>query len=155
MTQVARLLLAAALGGALCAGSVCAQDKAKGKPAAGRSAKAAAQPKTAPQPKAAQPKRGKSKRAEEPARAARALAHAPEAAHAPPPMAADDEGDVRKEGATEIKTLEFTGLDIEGQLKTPQMLYFLNRLRAEFARPELPHRSFIPELSRSSKEKEL
>ena len=70
-------------------------------------------------------------------------------------MASEDEGDVRKEGATEIKTLEFSGLDIEGQLKTPQMLYFLNRLRAEFDRPELPHRSFMPELSRSSKEKEL
>jgi hypothetical protein len=61
--------------------------------------------------------------------------------------------DVRKEGDTEIKVMEFSGLDIEGQLKTPQMLYFLNRLRAEFGRPDLPHRSFIPELQRATKEK--
>jgi hypothetical protein len=59
---------------------------------------------------------------------------------------------VRKEGDSEIKTVEFSGLDIEGQLKTPQMLYFLNRLRAEFDRPELPHRSFMPELQRGTKE---
>lgn len=85
------------------------------------------------------------------------------AAPAPPPpsaaahaaRAADDEADVHKEGGTEVKTLEFTGLDIEGQLKTPQMLYFLNRLRAEFDRPRLPHRSFMPELSRSTQEKDF
>jgi hypothetical protein len=61
--------------------------------------------------------------------------------------------DVRKEGDSEVKVMEFSGLDIEGQLKTPQMLYFLNRLRAEFGRPDLPHRSFMPELSRATKEK--
>jgi len=49
--------------------------------------------------------------------------------------------------------MEFRGLDIEGQLKTPQMLYFLNRMRAEFGRPRLPHRSFMPELSRSAEER--
>lgn len=65
------------------------------------------------------------------------------------------EEQVRKEGDTEVKTVEFTGLDIEGQLKTPQLLYFLTRLRAEFDRPRLPHRSFMPELSRSSGEKAL
>ena len=42
---------------------------------------------------------------------------------------------------------------IEGQLRTPQMLYFLNRMRAEFGRPRLPHRSFMPELSRSAQER--
>jgi hypothetical protein len=68
---------------------------------------------------------------------------------------ASDEGQVRKEGDTEVKTLEFTGLDIEGQLKTPQLLYFLTRLRAEFDRPRLPHRSFMPELSRTPGEKSL
>jgi hypothetical protein len=63
--------------------------------------------------------------------------------------------EVRKEGDTEVKTVEFTGLDIEGQLKTPQLLYFLTRLRAEFDRPRLPHRSFMPELSRTTGEKSL
>lgn len=65
------------------------------------------------------------------------------------------EEQVRKEGETEVKTVEFTGLDIEGQLKTPQLLYFLTRLRAEFDRPRLPHRSFMPELSRTTGEKAL
>jgi hypothetical protein len=78
------------------------------------------------------------------------------AAHSPSEdaaaLAADADERVRKEGAEEIKTVEFGGLDIEGQLKTPQMLYFLNRLRAEFSRPELPHRSFMPELQRGTQE---
>ena len=125
-----------------------AQDKSKGK--AGSAKQQASPPKAAP----VKQKR-KLKKAEEPKGAGQRNALATGAAPPPPPMAADDEGDVRKEGATDIKTLEFTGLDIEGQLKTPQMLYFLNRLRAEFDRPELPHRSFMPELSRSSKEKDL
>lgn len=63
--------------------------------------------------------------------------------------------DVRKEGDTEVKTMEFSGLDIEGQLKSPQMLYFLKRLRAEFEHPRLPHRSFMPELARSTKESDF
>lgn len=60
---------------------------------------------------------------------------------------------VHTEGDTQVKVMEFRGLDIEGQLKTPQMLYFLNRMRAEFGRPRLPHRSFMPELSRSTQER--
>lgn len=79
----------------------------------------------------------------------------PAAAGAPALLAADDAADVKKEGGTEVKVLEFNGLDIEGQLKTPQMLYFLNRLRAEFGRPRLPHRSFMPELQRATREREF
>ena len=141
MKLVVRVMAWAALALLLMAAPADAQAKDKGK---GKAANAAPAPKPA---KAAPVKRSKGKKAEEPVKAARA--------EAPPPMAADDDGDVRKEGGTDVKAVEFTGLDIEGQLKTPQMLYFLNRLRAEFARPELPHRSFIPELSRSSKEKDL
>jgi hypothetical protein len=66
--------------------------------------------------------------------------------------AVDTTGEVRDEGDTQVKVMEFSGLDIEGQLKTPQMLYFLNRLRAEFGRPRLPHRSFMPELQRGTQE---
>ncbi|MCC6874954.1 MAG: hypothetical protein IT378_11670 [Sandaracinaceae bacterium] len=69
----------------------------------------------------------------------------------------EDEGDVdvqsdlRAEGASKIKTYRFSGLGLDANLKSPQLLYFLNRLRAEFDRPRLPHRSFIPELQRSTK----
>jgi hypothetical protein len=61
--------------------------------------------------------------------------------------------EVRQEKGEKVKAFQFSGLDIEGQLKSPQMLYFLNRLRAEFGRPRLPHRSFMPELQRSTKGK--
>lgn len=65
----------------------------------------------------------------------------------------DSTAEIRNEGDTQVKVMEFSGLDIEGQLKTPQMLYFLKRLRAEFGRPRLPHRSFMPELQRSTDSK--
>jgi hypothetical protein len=55
-----------------------------------------------------------------------------------------------KEGDTSVKVMSFTGLDIEGRLKSPQLLYFVNRVHAEFERPKLPHRSFMPELDRST-----
>jgi hypothetical protein len=81
--------------------------------------------------------------------------HAEAAAQVPaePPLTpSQSSADVRTEGDTQVKVMQFSGLDIEGQLKTPQMLYFLNRMRAEFGRPRLPHRSFMPELQRSTKE---
>jgi hypothetical protein len=110
------------------------KQKRTQKPPAAKSTESmlADKPKT-PQPTAAPPK---------------ASAHA---AHA----TIEDDADVRTEGDKSVKELEFTGLDIEGQLKTPQMLFFLNRLRAEFDRPRLPHRSFMPELRASREDKEL
>ncbi|MDB4985212.1 MAG: hypothetical protein JWN04_390 [Myxococcaceae bacterium] len=51
-----------------------------------------------------------------------------------------------KEGDTSVKMMEFTGLGIDGRLKSPQLVYFVQRVRAEFERPVLPHRSFMPEL---------
>ena len=65
----------------------------------------------------------------------------------------DVDSDVRTEGGEKVKVFRFTGLDLAGRLKSPQLLYFLNRMRAEFDRPRLPHRSFIPELQRSSRAK--
>jgi hypothetical protein len=61
--------------------------------------------------------------------------------------------EIHTEGDTQVKVMEFRGIDIEGQLKTPQMLYFLSRMRAEFGRPRLPHRSFMPELEHSAQER--
>jgi hypothetical protein len=65
----------------------------------------------------------------------------------------DVDSDVRTEGGEKVKVFRFTGLDLAGRLKSPQLLYFLNRMRAEFDRPRLPHRSFIPELQRSAQGK--
>jgi len=78
---------------------------------------------------------------------------APASAASPPAAAPAYDPNVRTEGDTQVKMMEFSGLDIEGQLRTPQMLYFLNRMRAEFGRPKLPHRSFMPELQRSTRGK--
>lgn len=66
---------------------------------------------------------------------------------------ADARSSIRQEGGSSVKVLEFTGLDVSGRLKSPQLLYFLNRVRAEFDRPRLPHRSFIGEMERSTHEK--
>jgi hypothetical protein len=52
-----------------------------------------------------------------------------------------------KEGDTSVKVMSFEGLGIEGRLKSPQLVYFVQRVQAEFARPVLPHRSFMPELN--------
>ena len=62
-------------------------------------------------------------------------------------------------GVVESKTLDggthvfkFTELDIEGRLKSPQLVYFLRRVRAEFAAGDLGHRSFMGEMSETRKE---
>jgi hypothetical protein len=62
-------------------------------------------------------------------------------------------------GVLESRTLDggtrvykFSELDIEGNLKSPQLVYFLRRVRAEFAAGDLGHRSFLREMSESRKE---
>jgi hypothetical protein len=65
----------------------------------------------------------------------------------------DAESSVVERGGEKVKAIRFTGLDVAGRLKSPQLLYFLNRLRAEFDRPRLPHRSFMPEMERSARSK--
>lgn len=55
------------------------------------------------------------------------------------------------EGGEKVKAIRFSGLDVAGRSKSPQLVYFLNRVRAEFDRPRLPHRSFLPEMERSTR----
>lgn len=64
--------------------------------------------------------------------------------------AAGARAQIVREGDTNVKVMEFTGLGIEGRLKSPQLLYFVQRVRAEFDRPVLAHRSFMPELQAST-----
>jgi hypothetical protein len=45
------------------------------------------------------------------------------------------------------KVFRFGEVDIEGRLKSPQLVYFLRRVRAEFAAEDLGHRTFMRELS--------
>lgn len=65
----------------------------------------------------------------------------PGAAEGPPPAGADvpSDGDVTR--------YTFTGLDIDGELRTPALLQFLARIGGEFETVGIPHRSFMPELS--------
>jgi hypothetical protein len=55
--------------------------------------------------------------------------------------------DVKEQGDGGVKTYKFGPQEVEGRLKSPQIVYFLRRVRAEFAAGELGHRSFMRELS--------
>ncbi len=46
-----------------------------------------------------------------------------------------------------VKTYTFGAQEVEGRLRSPQILYFLRRVRAEFEPEPLGHRSFLLELS--------
>ncbi len=83
---------------------------------------------------------------------------APTAAAVPASVAAAG-GSSSDAGVVEAKTLDggthvfkFSELDIEGRLKSPQLVYFLRRVRAEFAAGELGHRTFMREMSETRKE---
>ncbi|HVV88634.1 MAG TPA: hypothetical protein VHE35_36570 [Kofleriaceae bacterium] len=53
------------------------------------------------------------------------------------------------------KVFDFTGLDLAGRLRTPQLLYFLDRASEELERASLERRSFIPAMVRSIDENNL
>jgi hypothetical protein len=54
-----------------------------------------------------------------------------------------------KEDKEGVKTYKFETVEVEGRLKSPQVIYFLRRVRAEFEAGALGHRSFLGELSDS------
>jgi hypothetical protein len=58
---------------------------------------------------------------------------------------------------TKIKTKAYTfgAMDVEGKLKTPQLLYFLNRVKLELDMSAPDKRSFMKELERSADDKNL
>jgi phosphopantetheinyl transferase (holo-ACP synthase) len=131
-----------------------AAPKVKGKPAAA---------KPAAKPAAAKPKKGKEaekekeqekdKPDEQPTVAEDAKTAAKEeslkAAGTAAPKS-QSAGDVKvKEDKEGVKTYKFETVEVEGRLKSPQVIYFLRRVRAEFEAGALGHRSFLGELSDS------
>jgi hypothetical protein len=46
-------------------------------------------------------------------------------------------------------------MDVEGKLKTPQLLYFLNRVKLELEMSAPDHRSFMKELERTAEDSNL
>ena len=53
------------------------------------------------------------------------------------------------------KTYNFGAMDVEGKLKTPQLLYFLNRVKLELDMSAPDKRSFMKELEKSADDKNL
>jgi hypothetical protein len=52
-----------------------------------------------------------------------------------------------EEAKAGVKTYTFDAQEVEGRLRSPQILYFLRRVRAEFDPHPLGHRSFLLELA--------
>ncbi len=77
-------------------------------------------------------------------------------------VAADDArpaGEAAKAGGggknLKTKTYTFGAMDVEGKLKTPQLLYFLNRVKLELDMSAPDKRSFMKELAQSADDKSL
>lgn len=58
-------------------------------------------------------------------------------------------------GKVKTKTYTFGAMDVEGKLKTPQLLYFLNRVKLELDMSAPDKRSFMKELQESADDKNL
>jgi hypothetical protein len=99
-------------------------------------------------PAAAQPKkRGGDKTAPVTA------APAPTEKAAPAEPAPEGKSDKKREGKNQ--KFDFTGIDLNGRMRTPQLLYFLERANEELERASLEKRSFIPHMVRSVDEEQL
>jgi hypothetical protein len=71
---------------------------------------------------------------------------------------ADKAGPVAKESGNKkekVKNFDFNALDLNGRMRTPQLLYFLERANEELERASLEKRSFIPTMVRSVEEEKL
>jgi hypothetical protein len=58
-------------------------------------------------------------------------------------------------GKVKSKAYSFGAMDVEGKLKTPQLLYFLNRVKLELDMSAPDKRSFMKELQQSADDKNL
>lgn len=52
--------------------------------------------------------------------------------------------------SAKTKVYTFGAMDVEGKLKTPQLLYFLNRVKLELEMSAPDHRSFMKELQKTA-----
>lgn len=68
---------------------------------------------------------------------------------------AKDTKDLKKGKDGKPKTFDFTALDLNGRMRSPQLLYFLERANEELERASLEKRSFIPHMVRSLDEEQL
>jgi len=63
--------------------------------------------------------------------------------------------DKAKDKKDKVKNFDFNALDLNGRMRTPQLLYFLERANEELERASLEKRSFIPHMVRSVEEESL
>lgn len=140
------------------AGDLQAAPKAKGKPAPAAKAKKG---KDADKEKEREKEKDAEKEKEQPTEAEKAEAAAADAKSASKedgvkaagtaaPKSSGETSAVKvKEDKEGVKTYKFETVEVEGRLKSPQVIYFLRRVRAEFEAGALGHRSFLGELSDS------
>lgn len=151
-----RLLVAALLmlGLSASSGVAAAQSKApaRAKPAAKAQAKGAPSPKAKKAAKPAEPEEAAEPAAEASEESAKPTTEGETRVKAAGTASAES-GKAsavkakEKEGPEGVKTYQFGAIEVEGRLKSPQLIYFLRRVRAEFEAGALGHRSFLGELS--------
>ena len=71
------------------------------------------------------------------------------------PAPEGDKPEGKKAPPGKPKTFDFTALDLNGRMRSPQLLYFLERANEELERASLEKRSFIPHMVRSLEEEAL
>lgn len=143
----------------LSAGAAHAAPKAKWKPAAAKpaAAKPAKKGKEADKEKEKEKESEKDKEKETPDEKSTAADDAKastkeegvKSAGTTAPKSQDTTSVKVKEDKEGVKTYKFETVEVEGRLKSPQVIYFLRRVRAEFDAGALGHRSFLGELSDS------
>jgi hypothetical protein len=67
----------------------------------------------------------------------------------------DGKATPKKDGKPAVKNFDFTELNLSGKMRTPQLLYFLERASEELERASLEKRSFIPHMVRTVEEEAL
>jgi hypothetical protein len=139
------------LGAVVLAAASGSAQSVKGRPKAPPAKTAPAKSQPAPPASAKEPAPA-STEAEPASSAAPAMTGRGEAKTPPPAKTYTSDGGVTvtEKGAT--KQFQFTETDVEGRLKVPQLVYFLRRVRAEFAAGDLGHRSFMRELSETQRD---
>src|SRR5215813_6667612 len=109
-------------------------------------------------PATAQPRK-KKKAAPPPEPAAEKVDKADKAAPPDTPAKSGDDDAVSKADKSKkgdkVKNFDFNALDLNGRMRTPQLLYFLERANEELERASLEKRSFIPHMVRSVEEEQL
>ena len=74
---------------------------------------------------------------------------------APAPADSKTPAAQKGEKKEKVKNFDFNALDLNGRMRTPQLLYFLERANEELERASLEKRSFIPHMVRSLDEEQL